>query len=386
MILALGQVVVWAGLFYVFPAMLLRWEQSFGWSKASLTAAITIALLLSAITSPLVGRLIDRGLGPHVMTASAVIGGLALMCLGFVSSPWQFYVVWSIIGICLAGCLYEPCFALITRAYGEQAKRGIITVTLIAGFASTVSFSSAHLLSEMYDWRRALFIFGMGVICLGAPLLWVGASRVEAQGRAQTTSIESTPVSTRSLLTPVFYCLALGFALVGLVHGMTIHHLLSILVDRGLGESKAVLVASFIGPMQVAGRVVVSGVARRVSNFAVANCSFLSVALSIFALMQSSSLPMLVVVFVVLFGGGYGVVSIIRPVIARDVLGGDNFGAKSGLLASVYLLGAATAPHIGSIIWTVGGYDVVLMVSLVLILSGYLLFRLSHCVARPTAP
>ena len=37
--LAIAQTLVWAGLYYLFPALLLRWEESFGWSKADLGIA-----------------------------------------------------------------------------------------------------------------------------------------------------------------------------------------------------------------------------------------------------------------------------------------------------------------------------------------------------------
>ena len=60
-LLAAGQTLVWAGLYYVFPALLVRWETALGWSRTDLTAAITLAILLSALSSPLAGRLIDAG-------------------------------------------------------------------------------------------------------------------------------------------------------------------------------------------------------------------------------------------------------------------------------------------------------------------------------------
>ena len=77
--------------------------------------------------------------------------------------------------------------------------------------------------------------------------------------------------------------------------------------------------------------------------------------------------------FVVVFGSGYGMVSIIRPVIARDLLGDESFGAKSGLLAFFYLLGSAAAPYAGSLVWSAGGYDLLIAVLWVLALAGLLL-------------
>ena len=73
-LLALGETLIWAAIFYVFPALLLRWEQGLGWSKADITGAITLAILMSAFTAPLAGRLIDRGHGAVMMGLSAFVG------------------------------------------------------------------------------------------------------------------------------------------------------------------------------------------------------------------------------------------------------------------------------------------------------------------------
>ena len=81
LLLAAGQTLVWATLFYSFPALLLRWERDLGWSKSELTAAITLAILASALCSPFTGRVIDRGWGPQLMFLSSVIGGVGLLFL-----------------------------------------------------------------------------------------------------------------------------------------------------------------------------------------------------------------------------------------------------------------------------------------------------------------
>jgi hypothetical protein len=131
LLLATAQTLIWACLYYSFPALLLHWEQALGWSRADLTAAITLAVFVSAICSPLYGRLIDAGKGAVMMTTAAILGGFCLLLLTQVEYRWQFYLVWGVVGVCMAGSLYEPCFALITRARGEHAKRAIIMVTLI---------------------------------------------------------------------------------------------------------------------------------------------------------------------------------------------------------------------------------------------------------------
>jgi hypothetical protein len=43
-------------------------------------------------------------------------------------------------GAAMAMTLYEPAFAILTRRYPLRYRQGITTLTLVAGFASTLSF------------------------------------------------------------------------------------------------------------------------------------------------------------------------------------------------------------------------------------------------------
>jgi len=370
---------VWACIYYSFPALLLHWEQALGWSRADLTAAITLAVFVSAFCSPLYGRLIDAGKGALMMTAATVLGGCCMMLLTQVEYRWQFYLIWAVIGMCMSGSLYEPCFAMITRARGEQAKRSIIFVTLVAGFAGTISFPVAHGIASAFGWRAAVLFFGATAILVVAPIMWLGASAVERAGEHRHLDNPHLSLAERSFLrSPVFWCLALGFGLGAVMHGITLHHLLPILDEREINPEVAVLAISFIGPMQVAGRLAMMASERHVSNHAIAITSFVLMAASILLLIGAGATPLLLVGFVILFGGAYGMVSIIRPVIARELLGERQFGSKSGALALVYLAGSASAPFLGSIGWSWGGYRLVLPSLILLALSGLGLYLLAQ--------
>lgn len=378
LLMAAGQILVWAGLYYVFPALLLKWEQSLGWSKADLTAAITLAVFVSAFASPYVGRLIDNGKGPELMAGSNLLGGICLFTVSLITEQWQFYLAWGLIGLALAGSLYEPCFALVTRCRGAQAKQAIILITLIAGFAGSISFPMAHTLAEGWGWRAALQVFASVIILVATPLTWRGASLLEKTGtHSPLRSPKQGFLSQSFMAWPVFWFLAIGFALVALLHGVALHHLLPILADRGIHQDVAVVAAAFIGPMQVAGRLVMMAAEKHVSNSTIAISCFAVMACSILFLIGAGKTPALLVGFVVLFGGGYGVVSIIRPVIARDILGQKNFGAKSGALALLYLTGTASAPYLGSLVWNLGGYELVLPSLLILAFFGLGLYLIA---------
>ncbi|MEM7464596.1 MAG: MFS transporter [Pseudomonadota bacterium] len=381
-ILAVGQTLSWASIYYVFPALLLRWEQDLGWSKADLTAAIMLAVLVSAMASPLTGRIIDKGQGALLVAGSAIAGGVGLILLAHVVELWQFYAAWLILGLAMAGCLYEPCFALVTRSRGKDAKPAIILITLVAGFASTISYPVFYTLSENMGWRNALLVGAATMFVVVAPLLWLGVRKLEAGAKEQIKAKAAAEPSRKFLRYPAFWCLGLGFTCLAIAHGAALHHLLLILDERGLSEELAVLAASFIGPMQVAGRIAMMSSERFTSHHGLALAAFGAMAVSMISLLMSGSSPAFVSGFVILFGSSYGIVSILRPVLARDILGEADFGAKSGALAMPYLAGSALAPFLGSLIWNWGGYDLMLSTLIAVLMIGAILYSFAHRMAH----
>jgi len=129
------------------------------------------------------------------------------------------------------------------------------------------------------------------------------------------------------------------------------------------GEEAAVLAASMIGPMQVAGRLAVLAVQRHISAPPIAAVSLLAMSLASVALLGAHAVPGLLVLFVLCQGAGNGVMSITRPVIVADLMGRRRYGVIAGLLAMPYLGLFALAPGLAGVVWTVAGYDGVLIMT-----------------------
>ncbi|WNJ99665.1 MFS transporter [Thalassospiraceae bacterium LMO-JJ14] len=381
--LAIGETIYWAGLYYIFAALLVQWEAAEAWPKTSITAAFTGAILMAAVFAPIAGRLVDQGRGPHVLTFAALTAAMLVALLPFTNSVWVFGLIWLGVGACLGGCLYETCFSLITRTRGDRARRDITLVTLVAGLAGTLSFPLSNSIADAFGWHAAAWTLAGLVVFVGVPLVWTAARFLENEYQkehavltANDDGVEKPVFSIRNVLRkPAFWLLAIGFAILGGNHGVIINHILPILTDRGLSADAAVITASMIGPMQVAGRLAMMAAERRVSSHGITTACFVGVACAGTALYFSQAFPALVVAFVILQGSGHGVTSIMRPVITREILGSRNFGAISGAMAVPYLLSWAMAPVAGSLLWEAGGYDLAILVVIGLACSGLVLYR-----------
>src|SRR3546814_10702611 len=95
----------------------------------------------------------------------------------------------------MALCLYEPCFAFLTRTRGGDARRAITRITLIAGLAGTVSFPTANLLAELFGWRAATSGFAAGILLLAVPLFAYGTRPVPFAAAAGGNAAGAEPSS-----------------------------------------------------------------------------------------------------------------------------------------------------------------------------------------------
>ncbi len=363
--LAVAETIVWASMYYVFPALLTSWEADLGWSRTDLSFAFTLSLVISASLAPFAGRIIDRGAGLLVFVGGATLGAALLLCLSVVTEYWQFLCVWVGLGIAMSGTLYEAAFAVLMRSMGANAKRAIATVTILAGLAGTVSFPSAHALVAMVGWRGTTIVFALVVLCVAVPLIWVACRSAEAHAarRAPVASVRGIDALAVAR-TATFWLLATAAFLAALDHGMLISHVLPILEDRGVTAGTAVVAASLVGPMQVVGRLVLMASDRWISTRLASIACYSLLAVAAGCLLGAVRVPSLLVGFVVLQGMGIGIASIMRPVVTAELLGRQNFGVVSGLMGLAHMGGYAIGPTVAAVVWSAGGYDRVLTLAL----------------------
>jgi predicted MFS family arabinose efflux permease len=329
-------------------------------------------LIISAATGVFAGRLIDRGHGRILMTASALAGGLLIATLPLLQQLWQFYLIWFLIGFTMAGCLYEPCFAFLTHVYYPKSKRPIIIVTLVAGFAGTLCFPLSSVVSNYIDWQAAVWVFSILVCGLAVPLFWYGASTTP-EPKHSPPSTRPTPLAkiiAPLVWSPTFWCLVIAFACFSLNHSMIISHILPLLDSRGVSANYAVIAASSIGAAQVLGRLVLVTVERRLSMVFISMCSFVGLLFASVNLAFAGTATIILCLFVCLQGGSAGIGSIAKPTVTVDLLGSTNFGAISAMVSVAHMLGFAFGPGLSSLIWSVTDYDTLIKVTGALALIG----------------
>ena len=375
--LAVAQTILWAGLYYLFPALFARWELNLGFSKTAIASAFTSALIISSLLAPLVGNLIDKGHGQKILIGSSILGAAGLIVLSFSSEFWVFFLTWSVIGIALSGCLYEPCFAYVTKVRGTKAKDAIIFITLIAGFAGTVSFPVANIFADLINWQASARLFAFVILLFVVPILFLSTKNEDKH----SINLNSSPDKISNyklrddLIRPEFSYLFFSFFVLALAHGMIITHIIPLLIERNISNSIQLFISASIGPMQVLGRIIM--IILQKQNFSINIISTLTFLLKIIGtvfLIYANDNIYFLILFVIFQGSGAGMTSISRAVVTANIMGYERFGSVSGAMSIGFTGGTALSSFLGAQLWEWNGYDFMLKIVSILLIMGFISF------------
>lgn len=371
--LAAGQMLGFACQFFLFAGLVLFWHQDLGWAKSTLALGPMLALLVGAAFAPLIGRIVDRGRGPELMVGGTLVGVVALVLLSRVQTPVQWVLVWMLLGIGQLSSQYEVCFAFLIRRLGPDARRAIIRVTLVAGFASTVSIPAYTSLAQGLGWRVALLTAAAIMAFAVVPLNWWGTRQVRA-GAPPPVLQPAAPIGGGSRSRRL-WLLAILFSFSSLSHWMIAHLLIPVLVERGYSHELAVFAVAVMGPAQVAGRFALMQAETRISNARATLFTLSAMALATCFLALSGAGVGLVVAYVLVQGGAFGIMTILRPVLIADMLGPEDYGANAGRIQVPAMIINAFAPMIGALLLEGPGFWALIGLSLTLSLTSIAALR-----------
>ncbi len=342
--LSVGQLVCWAALYYAFSSFVLPMQRALAWSKPQMMGAFTLGLAMWGAATYAMGAAIDRGKGRQVMTGGAALAGAGFLLWSTVTSLPMLYLAWAVMGTAMAMTLYEPAFNVLTKRFPDRYTQGITSLTLVGGFASTLSFPAVAGLMAWLDWRGALQVIGALLLVVIAPLhAWAlrGTPPLPATIAAHDAADDATLHD--ALREPSFWLLTATFTLYAFGSAALWAHVMPAFAAKGFSEAQALAVIVWVGPAQVLGRLLFLAFGRWVSTrrLGLVVLGGLLVSLAIFALADRVAALWL---FALLFGLANGLVTIVRGNLVPQYFGREHVGRISGAMSAIALLSRAAAP------------------------------------------
>ncbi len=356
------------GTFVAFGVFFKPLLADFGWSRATLSGAQSMALIIAGILGILVGRLNDR-VGPRiVMTVAGFFFGLGLILMSGLSSVWQLYLFYGVIvGIGLSSIDIIP---LSTTARWFVRRRGMMTGIAKVG-TGTGQFALplvASMLIAAYGWQTSYLIIGAATMVL---LISVGQllrrdpalmgllpdgdrkSQTESSKPAETGFSLHEALRTRQFWTICIVYLATMFCLLTIMV-----HIVPHATDIGISSTVAAGILAAIGAISMAGRFVTGIAIDRIGNRLSMIICFILLILVLLWLQLARELWMFYL-FAVVYGIAHGgLFTVISPIVA-EYFGVRSHGALFGIVFFRSMVGGAMGPVIaGHIFDTTGSYTV----------------------------
>lgn len=385
--LAVGQLFSWGILYYAFTVVVGPMAAGTGWSRSFLNLGLTLGLLAWGVGAYPAGRWIQRHGARKLMAAASLLGGFSLVLMGLGSSPGLYLVAWVLLGAAMAGALYEPAFAVVTAAFGASYRKGIVLITLVGGFASTVFIPIAQVAVTQLGWREALVLLGLVQAGFGFPLHWWGlpggrAKPVTAGNVAGAFPAACARAGLRTHLHDRrFIGLSVWFAAHAAGFTGLLFQLVPFLEARQVPTEAILAAMAVMGPMQVTGRLTLSFQGERFSSVGIGFVAMASLLAGLISLwLLPATVPWLCV-FAGLFGLGNGMLTIVRGTAVAEFFGRGNYAEISGAIAAPAVIAKAVAPLAFAALWSAGGRaEIVPLVALLLLgvsLGGLML--LTRC-------
>src|SRR3954471_4246251 len=239
-------------------------QDEFGWSRATISAAVSINLVVFGLSGPFSAALVERaGLRRVVTVALAMIAAAAALTTK-ATEPWHLYLLWGLVAGAATGAV-APLLAAVIATRWFAARRGLVTGLLTAA-NSTGQLVFLPLMSHlaMDGWRwamavvaaAALFALPIAAIFLRDRPSDLGLAPYGGQvdPRPPAPASNALKVLNEAIRTGTFWALAASFFVCGATTvGLIAVHFIPAAHDHGMPATQAASMLAAMGLLDIAG-------------------------------------------------------------------------------------------------------------------------------------
>ncbi len=374
-------------------------EQAFGWSVGTISAAISLNILLLGMTGPFITGLMETlGLRRTIMLC------LALLLVGtgfstFITAPWQLFLTWGLlVGIGSSAGAVGMAAAVANRWFVRHRglAMGLLSSANAAG--QLIFLPILGRLSQDYGWQSVSITVSLTVaalIPLAALLLpespaAIGLAPLGAAAEPPAPPRSRNPFGVaidglmRGMRSVDFWLLALSFGVCGFsTNGLIGTHLIAFCVDHGYSQFAGAGILASLGVFSLIGSAISGWLTDRYNPRILLFWIFGLRGLSLMLLPYTSFDSISLTIFAVFYGLDW--IAVMPPIFA---LVNEVFGKKaapvimSWIFATHQIGGASAAVGAGIVRTWTGSYLLAFVASgLACLAAAMLVLRIAR--ARP---
>jgi len=358
-----------------------------GWQRSSVSFALSIGGISSAVAVPVLGRMMDRWGIRRVALPGLIIYAACLSVVA--ASPASFWVFTLLFAVAeMTSAIQTPLGYAKAIARWFDRRRGLALGIAMSGvgLGGFVIPQLANILIERLGWRGAYVSLAIITLAIAFPAvaLWIREPRAgEGERHGAPATIGLVGLTTREAARqPRFWILGTAFFLVAIAINGTVAHVVPLLTDRGVSAASAAAVLGIFGLATLTGRLVAGYLVDRIFAPYVASVFFLA-PIAGFAFLASAAGP-LPAVGVVLMGLGLGTeIDLIAFLVSR-YFGQRAFGELYGYFFMIFGIGSSLGRIVGGFVFdTAGSYTPALIGAAVALIAAVMLINRLGSYAYP---
>lgn len=393
---------VWSGVGVWMKAL----ELHFGWSRAQLSGAFSMAQLEGSIIGPLMGYLIDRLGSRRMVLIGMIITGLGFLLFSRTNSIVIFYVSYGLIMLGTAAGTWLPYMTVVNRWFVR--KRGMAMAIAAEGSPlgglALVPILAWAVTPGSHGWSVTAQWIGVVFLCLALPMSLLVRERPEDHGvlpdgdppdeavretarpvgRADSSG-QLNFTARQAIRTHAFWLITFGHAFSTILFATLTVHLVLMLTDQGLSIQSSSYVFSVIMGSAAIFQLIGGYVGDRIPvNIAIAIFGFIQAAGFLMAVLVDSLL--MAMLFAVIFGAGFGGRNPLTTAIRGEYFGKTAFATITGISSAPMYVFMLSAPLFAGFLFdSTGSYTVAfLIIGGLGMLSGVLFLLAKKPTSIPT--
>jgi MFS family permease len=364
---------------------------NFGWDRAQVVSVYSLTWLMSGLTAPVVGRMLDRS-GPRVVYSLGLfLLGAAFAIASYAQSLWQFQLT---IGVCVgfgAALIGNvPNSILLGRWFGPRLPTAMAVVYSAMGVGVLLLLPASQLLIDHLGWRGAYLLFGVIALGVLVPVLllpWqqLAAGAPHVMKTTQDSIVDEGWTLLSAMRHHAFWALFSTFFFTAVAMYCLSAQIVAYLIDVGFQPLEAATAWGFSGVVLLFGMLGVTSLDGLIGRRPSVLISYAISIVGIFLLWLLQYYPNYIVLtgFVLTFGSMIGSRGPLITATAIKIFRGERVGTIFGTISIGSGLGSALGSWSGGLLHDyTHSYNPLIVFSLVNVVLGMLPFLVVPALRR----
>lgn len=260
-------------------------SEDFGWSRGAISIAASLGSLLTGLTQPLFGGLLDRIGGRRVILVSLTILGLSIVALSLTFHiVFVIFLFGMITGTAFSGASPSDTSALIAKWFRRRRATAVGLNAAGVGLGGLVIIPLAAYMIQATNWRLTWLTLGLIVLLAAVPLVYFllhddpEKLGLRPDGDPQPPEEEVSQASTH-LVGPLeaarwtgsfrswpIWQMSVAYFVDGLSTAIVLVHVVPYAIDRGASPSAAAIVFGFTMALSSMGSSIVGLISDRMES------------------------------------------------------------------------------------------------------------------------